>query len=66
MQARSERQQLLVPVVFQRSLLVVALLVYFVLTGCHSSSENSAPTVAFSKVAAAYQESPYNIDITEE
>src|SRR3984893_10345194 len=41
------------------------LLVYFVLTGCHSSSRNSAPTVAFSKVAAAYQESPYKIDITE-
>ena len=41
------------------------LLVYFVLTGCHSSSNNSAPTVAFSKVAAAYQESPYKTDITE-
>src|SRR5229473_8597734 len=41
------------------------LLVYFVLTGCHSSSKNSAPTVAFSKVAAAYQESPYKTDITE-
>jgi hypothetical protein len=41
------------------------LLVYFVLTGCRSSSRNSAPTVAFSKVAAAYQESPYKTDITE-
>ena len=41
------------------------LLVYFVLTGCHSSSRNSAPTVAFGKVAAAYQESPYKTDITE-
>jgi hypothetical protein len=41
------------------------LLVYFVLTGCHSSSRNSAATVAFSKVAAAYQESPYKTDITE-
>jgi hypothetical protein len=41
------------------------LLVYFVLTGCHSSSRDSAPTVAFSKVAAAYQESPYKTDITE-
>jgi hypothetical protein len=39
--------------------------VCFVLTGCHSSSYNSAPTVAFSKVAAAYQESPYKTDITE-
>ena len=41
------------------------LLVYFVLTGCHSSSKNSAPTVAFSKVAAAYQEGPDKTDITE-
>jgi hypothetical protein len=41
------------------------LLVYFVPTGCHSSSKNSAPTVAFSKVAAAYQDSPYKMDITE-
>jgi hypothetical protein len=42
-----------------------ALLVYFVQTGCHSSSRNSAPTVAFNKVAAAYQESPYKADMTE-
>src|SRR6201987_1994896 len=41
------------------------LLMYFVLAGCHSSSRNSAPTVAFNKVAAAYQESPYKTDITE-
>src|SRR5712691_8608048 len=41
------------------------LLVYFVLTGCYSSSRNSVPTVAFSKVAAAYQESPYKADIFE-
>src|SRR5579859_1147002 len=41
------------------------LLAYFVLTGCHSSSKNSPPTIAFSKVAAAYQESPYKTDITE-
>jgi hypothetical protein len=41
------------------------LLMYVVLTGCHSSSSNSAPTVAFSKVAPAYQESPYKTDITE-
>jgi hypothetical protein len=43
---------------------VSVLLVCFVLTGCHSSSRNSTPTVAFSKVAAAYQESAYR-DITE-
>src|SRR5271154_6583803 len=41
------------------------LLVYFVLTGCHSSSRNSAPTIAFSKVAVAYQENPYKTDIFE-
>jgi hypothetical protein len=41
------------------------LLVYVVLTGCHSSSKNSAPTIAFGKVAAAYQENPYRTDITE-
>jgi len=41
------------------------LLFYFVLTGCHSSPNNSAPTVAFSKVAAAYQESDDKTDITE-
>jgi hypothetical protein len=38
---------------------------YFVLAGCHSSSKNSTPTVTFSKVAPAYQESPYKTDITE-
>ena len=41
------------------------LLVYFVLTGCHSSPRNSAPTVAFSKFPAAYLESPYSTDISE-
>jgi len=41
------------------------LLVNFVLTGCHSSSKISAPTLAFSKVPAAEQESPYKTDITE-
>jgi hypothetical protein len=41
------------------------LVVYCVLTGCHSSSKNSTPTVTFSKIAAAYQESPYRTDITE-
>ncbi len=41
------------------------LLMYFALTGCHSSSKKTVPTVAFSKVAAAYQENPYKTDITE-
>jgi hypothetical protein len=38
---------------------------YLVLTGCHSSSKNSAPQIAFNKIAAAYQESPEKADITE-
>jgi len=42
-----------------------ALLVYFVLTGCHASSNNPAPTLVFGKIPAAYQESPYKTDITE-
>jgi hypothetical protein len=42
------------------------LLAYFLLTGCQASSKNSAPTVAFSKVAAAYQENPYKTDMTED
>src|ERR1700722_19295869 len=39
------------------------LLVYLVLTGCNPSPKKSAPTVAFSKVPAAYQESAYKIHI---
>jgi hypothetical protein len=41
------------------------LLASLVLTGCHSSSKISAPTVAFSRVPAAYQESPYKTDMSE-
>ncbi len=44
---------------------LLVLLASFVLTGCHSSSKISAPTLTFSKVAAAYQETPYKADITE-
>jgi hypothetical protein len=33
--------------------------------GCHSSSKISAPTLAFRKVPAAEQESPYKTDISE-
>src|SRR6266404_267007 len=53
------------PHIVARTAAFSVLLVYFVLTGCHSSSRNSVPTVAFSKVAAAYQESPYKADIFE-
>jgi hypothetical protein len=41
------------------------LLVSSVLTGCQTSSRNSAPTIVFNRVAAAYQESDYKADITE-
>jgi hypothetical protein len=53
------------PHIVARTATFSVLLVCFVLIGCHSSSKISAPTVAFSKVAAAYQESPYRTDITE-
>jgi hypothetical protein len=53
------------PPTIARTATLSMLLVYFVLTGCHSVSKHSTPTVAFSKVAAAYQESPYKTDITE-
>jgi hypothetical protein len=52
-------------IVVHTATLSVLLLVYFVVTGCHSSSKISAPTLAFSKVPAAYQENPYKTDITE-
>jgi len=53
------------PYIVARTVTLSALLASFALAGCHSSSKTSAPTVAFSKVAAAYQESPYKIDIFE-
>jgi len=53
------------PHIVARTARLSVLFVYFVLTGCHSSPKNSAPTVSFSKVPAA-QESHYNIDIIED
>src|SRR6266404_609672 len=53
------------PHIVARSATFSVLLLYFVLTGCHSSARNSVPTVAFSKVPAA-QESHYEIDIIED
>jgi hypothetical protein len=41
------------------------LLASFAAIGCHSSSKISAPTLAFSKVPAADQESPYKIAMSE-
>ena len=48
-----------------RTATLSGLLASFVTIGCDSSSKISTPIVAFSKVPAAYQESPYKIDITE-
>src|SRR5713226_6184622 len=51
--------------ILARTATLSVLLASFVLTGCHSSSKISAPTLAFSKVPAADQEGPYKTDITE-
>src|SRR5712691_8369953 len=53
------------PHIVARTATFSVLLASFVLTGCHSSSKISAPTLAFSKVPAAEQESPYKTDIFE-
>src|SRR5260221_754289 len=53
------------PSMVARTATLPVLLASVVLTGCHSSPKNSAPTVAFSKVPAAEQESPYKTDIFE-
>jgi hypothetical protein len=53
------------PHIVTRTAAFRVLFVCFLLTGCHSSSKSSAPTVGFSKVPAAYQESPYKTDMTE-
>jgi hypothetical protein len=57
-----DHTQRMVPVFLLRSLLLVF---FIVLTGCHSSPKKSAPTIAFSKIPAAYQEDPYKTDIFE-
>ncbi len=48
-----------------RTATLPVLLASFLTIGCHSSSTISAPTIAFSKVPAADQESPYKTDIFE-
>ena len=53
------------PNIVARTATFSVLSVYCVLAGCHSSSEPSAPTIAFSRVPTAYLESPYKIDISE-
>src|SRR6266704_4777106 len=53
------------PHIVARTATFLVLLASFVLTGCHSSSKISATTLAFSKVPAAEQESPYKTDIFE-
>src|SRR6266478_3967618 len=53
------------PHIIARTATFSVLMVYFVLTGCHSSPKTSAPTVAFGQVPAA-QESHYSTDIIED
>src|SRR6267154_2608840 len=53
------------PHIVARTVTLSVLLASFVLTGCHSLSKISAPTLAFSKVPAA-EESNYKIDIIED
>src|SRR6201994_384268 len=51
--------------ILARTATLSMLLASFVLTGCHSSSKTSAPTLAFSKIPAT-QESHYQTDIIED
>jgi len=53
------------PHIVARTATFSVLLVSFVLTGCHSSSEISAPTIAFGKVPAIDQGSPFRTDTFE-
>jgi hypothetical protein len=53
------------PHIVARTTTFSGLLVYSVLTGCHSSSKPAAPALVFGKVAAAYEESPYKTEISE-
>lgn len=54
------------PYIVTRTTTLLVLLMYVVLIGCHTSSRNSAPTIAFSKVPATDQESPFRTDIFEQ
>jgi hypothetical protein len=51
--------------ILPRTATLSVLLASFVLTGCHSSSKPSAPTIAFSKVPATDQGSPFRTDTFE-
>jgi len=51
--------------ILARTATLSVLLASLVLAGCHSSSKISDPTLAFSKVPAAYQESPYKAGMSE-
>jgi hypothetical protein len=51
--------------ILARTATLSVLLASLVLTGCHSSSKIAAPTLAFSRVPAAFQEGPYRTDISE-
>jgi hypothetical protein len=51
--------------ILPRTATLSVLLASFVLTGCHSSSKPSAPTIGFSKVPATDQGSPFRTDTFE-
>jgi hypothetical protein len=53
------------PHIVARTATLSLLLMYCVLTGCRSSPKNTAPTVVFNRVPAAYQEGPYKTDMSE-
>jgi hypothetical protein len=53
------------PHILARTALLSALLASLALSGCHPSSNASAPTLVFSKVAAAFEESPHKTDMSE-
>ncbi len=60
-----QRSTLPRPQMVTRTATFSLLLAHFVLAGCHSSSNTTAPTIAFSKVPAAYLESAYKTDMFE-
>ncbi|HTD74363.1 MAG TPA: hypothetical protein VK652_12620 [Steroidobacteraceae bacterium] len=51
--------------ILARTATLSVLMAPWLLAACHSSSKTSAPTLAFSKVAASYQEGPYKTDMSE-
>ena len=53
------------PHIVARTATFPVLFVCVLLIACHSSSRDSTPTITFSRIPAAYQESPYKTDLFE-